>query len=294
MTTDAGVHEADCPRRRARRRLRLRRDARARRGRQRVLFRRRRRAAARRAADVRARPRDRRRLRGAVQVSAGAERGGAAPARLSVAARRPRRLRDLARHAVRDAGASVTGHLGALACRRSPSAASSSSPGHRVSSLEPARSVAVLDDGAELPYDLFLGVPRHRAPDVVLESGMAEDGYVPGGLRGRSRHGFRACTPVGDVATVGVPEGGRVLRGRRARRGRVARSRRLQGGEQPAGYDGTRFLLRRVRRGPRRPRRRRTSSRDRSRPARSRSRRASSSPRSSTSEPSRRARWFNG
>src|SRR4030095_12248004 len=51
--------------------------------------------------------------------------------------------------------------------------------GRRVSSLDPARSVAGLDDGAELPYDLFLGVPKHRAPDVVLESGMAKDGYVP-------------------------------------------------------------------------------------------------------------------
>jgi len=36
--------------------------------------------------------------------------------------------------------------------------------GRRVSSLDPTRSVAVLDDGTELPYDLFLGVPKHRAP----------------------------------------------------------------------------------------------------------------------------------
>ena len=34
----------------------------------------------------------------------------------------------------------------------------------------------MLDDGAELPYDLFLGVPKHRAPEVVVESGMTEDG----------------------------------------------------------------------------------------------------------------------
>ena len=67
-------------------------------------------------------------------------------------------------------------------------------PGRRVGSLDPARSVAVLEDGTELPYDLFLGVPKHRAPDVVIESGMAEDGYVPS-TRGRSRPGFPACTP---------------------------------------------------------------------------------------------------
>ena len=52
-------------------------------------------------------------------------------------------------------------------------------PGRRVSSLDGGRGVAVLDDGAELPYDLFLGVPKHRAPDVVAESGLTEDGYVP-------------------------------------------------------------------------------------------------------------------
>ena len=31
--------------------------------------------------------------------------------------------------------------------------------GRRVAALDPSRSLAVLDDGSELPYDLFLGVP---------------------------------------------------------------------------------------------------------------------------------------
>src|ERR1700742_2538008 len=51
--------------------------------------------------------------------------------------------------------------------------------GRRIARLDPTRRVAVLDDDAELPFDLFLGVPKHRAPDVVLASGIAEDGYVP-------------------------------------------------------------------------------------------------------------------
>ena len=51
--------------------------------------------------------------------------------------------------------------------------------GHRISALDPARSIALLDDGSELPFDLFLGVPKHRAPDVVIASGMTDDGYVP-------------------------------------------------------------------------------------------------------------------
>jgi len=45
-------------------------------------------------------------------------------------------------------------------------------PGHKVSSLDPASHEAVLDGDSRLPFDLFLGVPVHRAPDVVVESGM--------------------------------------------------------------------------------------------------------------------------
>jgi sulfide:quinone oxidoreductase len=44
--------------------------------------------------------------------------------------------------------------------------------GCRVRSLDVDRRAVVLDDGSQLPYDLFLGVPKHRAPDVVIDSGM--------------------------------------------------------------------------------------------------------------------------
>ena len=44
-------------------------------------------------------------------------------------------------------------------------------PDRRVSALDPERRVAVLDDESEKQYDLFLGVPKHRAPDVVIASG---------------------------------------------------------------------------------------------------------------------------
>ena len=77
----------------------------------------------------------------------------------------------------------------------------------RVSSLDPARRVAVLDDGSELDYDLFLGVPKHRAPDVVLESGMTEDGYVPVNPQTLETR-FPGVYAIGDVATVGVPKAG--------------------------------------------------------------------------------------
>jgi sulfide:quinone oxidoreductase len=79
--------------------------------------------------------------------------------------------------------------------------------GRRVSALDPGRSVAILDDGAELGFDLFLGVPKHRAPEVVIASGMTEDGYIPvdfATLRTR----FAGVYAVGDVATAGVPKAG--------------------------------------------------------------------------------------
>jgi sulfide:quinone oxidoreductase len=109
-------------------------------------------------------------------------------------------------------------------------------PGHRVSSLDAARRVAVLDGGGEMPYDLFLGVPKHRAPDVVLASGMAEDGYVPvqsGTLETR----FPGVYALGDVATVGVPKAGVFAEGQ-ARIVAASLIARLKGGGSTAAYDG--------------------------------------------------------
>ncbi len=80
-------------------------------------------------------------------------------------------------------------------------------PGRRVASLDAGRSVAVLDDGSEMPFDLFLGVPKHRAPDVVIASGMTEDGYVPVSSQNLATR-FPGVYAIGDVATIGVPKAG--------------------------------------------------------------------------------------
>ena len=79
--------------------------------------------------------------------------------------------------------------------------------GRRVNALDPERKVAVLDDDSELPFDLFLGVPKHRAPDVVLASGMTEDGYIPVDFATLKTR-FPGVYAVGDVATAGVPKAG--------------------------------------------------------------------------------------
>jgi sulfide:quinone oxidoreductase len=44
--------------------------------------------------------------------------------------------------------------------------------------LDVASREAVLESGERLPYDLFVGIPIHRVPPVVAESGLAESGWV--------------------------------------------------------------------------------------------------------------------
>jgi len=110
-------------------------------------------------------------------------------------------------------------------------------PGHRVASLDPDRGVVRLDPHGELEYDLFLGVPKHRAPDVVLESGMAEGGYIPVDSRTLETR-FESVYAVGDVATVGVPKAG-VFAERQAKVVAASLLARIRDDdEDPGRYDG--------------------------------------------------------
>jgi sulfide:quinone oxidoreductase len=109
-------------------------------------------------------------------------------------------------------------------------------PDRRVSSLDAVRRVALLDDGSEMAYDLFLGVPKHRAPDVVVASGMTEDGYVPVNPATLETK-FPGVYAVGDVATIGVPKAGVFAEGA-ARTVAASLIAALRGGERPGAYDG--------------------------------------------------------
>lgn len=109
-------------------------------------------------------------------------------------------------------------------------------PGRRVRAIDPARNVAVLDDESEQPFDLFLGVPRHRAPDVVLQSGLAEDGYVPVDPHTLETR-FPGVYAFGDVATQGTPKAGVFAEGA-ARTVAAHLIAQLRGGGDPHEHTG--------------------------------------------------------
>lgn len=80
-------------------------------------------------------------------------------------------------------------------------------PQRGVSAVDAGRRVASLDDGSELAFDLFLGVPRHCACAVVQASGMAEAGWVPVSPRTLETR-FPNVYAIGDIANTGTPKAG--------------------------------------------------------------------------------------
>jgi sulfide:quinone oxidoreductase len=71
---------------------------------------------------------------------------------------------------------------------------------HLVTGIDPSTRTAQLSNGETLPYDLFVGIPKHRAPDPLPASGLAVDGWVPvdqANLRTR----FPGVYAIGDVCT---------------------------------------------------------------------------------------------
>jgi len=109
-------------------------------------------------------------------------------------------------------------------------------PNRFVRALDPKRRVVMLDDASEMPYDLFLGIPKHRVPDVVAASGMTEDGWIPvdpNTLKTR----FPGVFAVGDVASVGTPLAGVFSEGA-AKVVAAELIANVKGGEQPLPYSG--------------------------------------------------------
>ncbi len=78
---------------------------------------------------------------------------------------------------------------------------------HEMRLVDTQRRVVTLDDGREFPYDLLLGVPAIRAPKMLEDSGMTEDGYVPVKPKTLETR-FPNVYAVGDCARQGTPKAG--------------------------------------------------------------------------------------
>jgi sulfide:quinone oxidoreductase len=80
-------------------------------------------------------------------------------------------------------------------------------PNALVTALDTSARTAQLRSGESIPYDLFVGIPVHRVPEVVETSGLSVDGWIPvdpGSLKTRFEHVYA----VGDVAGAPVAKAG--------------------------------------------------------------------------------------
>ncbi|GAA4288375.1 FAD/NAD(P)-binding oxidoreductase [Georgenia daeguensis] len=105
---------------------------------------------------------------------------------------------------------------------------------HRVYGIDPATRVAHLKDHDE-PFDLFIGIPVHKVPDVLTDAGLTENGWVrvdPYTLRTP----FPGVFAIGDCAETGIPKAG-VFAESAARAVAEAITAEVRGGEAPP-FDG--------------------------------------------------------
>ncbi len=109
-------------------------------------------------------------------------------------------------------------------------------PGQVIRALDPTTKTTQFADGTELAFDLFLGVPTHRVPAVVADSGLAVDGWIPVNPL-TLETAFPGVYAVGDVTSVGTPKAG-VFSERQASVAAQHIIAQLREGSSSAEYDG--------------------------------------------------------
>jgi sulfide:quinone oxidoreductase len=80
-------------------------------------------------------------------------------------------------------------------------------PNQLVKELDVPGTTARLASGGTAPYDLFIGIPVHRVPEVVARSGLAVDGWVPVEPTNLATR-FPDVYALGDVAGAPVAKAG--------------------------------------------------------------------------------------
>lgn len=109
-------------------------------------------------------------------------------------------------------------------------------PKRTVIRLDTANKVAEFAEGGGVPYDLFIGIPVHRVPTVVLASGLAPNGWIPVDKTNLATQ-FDGVYAVGDVAAAYTAKAGVFAE----RAGAVVAAdivARLHRTPSPAPYDG--------------------------------------------------------
>ncbi|HTT86718.1 MAG TPA: FAD-dependent oxidoreductase [Acidimicrobiales bacterium] len=109
-------------------------------------------------------------------------------------------------------------------------------PGVRVTRIDPTAKTAHLSDGRSLDFDLFLGIPVHCAPPVVVASGLTEDGWIPVDPATFATR-FPDVYAVGDVTSAPVPRAGIIAEGEAATLADVLIAR-ITSGAMPPPYKG--------------------------------------------------------
>jgi sulfide:quinone oxidoreductase len=80
-------------------------------------------------------------------------------------------------------------------------------PNQRITKLNTRSKEARLASGGRVSYDLFVGIPVHRVPEVVESSGLAPDGWVPVDHKNLATR-FPDVYALGDVAGAPVAKAG--------------------------------------------------------------------------------------
>jgi sulfide:quinone oxidoreductase len=109
-------------------------------------------------------------------------------------------------------------------------------PKHVVKLIKPSDKIAVLDDGTEMPFDLFLGIPKHRVPEVVEKSGMTVNGWIPVDKTNLKTQ-YPGVYAIGDVNSVGTPKAGVFAEGA-AKVAAASIIAEYENGQQPSPYTG--------------------------------------------------------
>jgi sulfide:quinone oxidoreductase len=76
---------------------------------------------------------------------------------------------------------------------------------HKVVEINPSKKIAVIEDRDPISYDLFIGIPTHVPPQVVRQSALGNNGWIPVNKNNLETI-FKNVYAVGDVTNIPVGE----------------------------------------------------------------------------------------